>query len=194
MRSWSANVCNNSTWLAANAPASLRDTVITPIGWTSRSIQCGSKSTQTRAIAVLRARIDLRVRNIDRRSLQNAASRKYCNFRAHWILVPEKLLGIGQSPARGPDPAQLAKNGPGLLQRLLARDRDVVPVEISGWPVCPGISPRKLPHMGGQRKRAQSLQPASVQARFIICYPAAILRPPAASLPPGRISSCRSTV
>ena len=34
-----------------------------------------------------------------------------------------------------PYPAQHAKNGPGLLQRLLARDGDVVPVEIFGWPV-----------------------------------------------------------
>ena len=32
MTAWSAKVCNNSTSLAANAPASLRDTVITPIG------------------------------------------------------------------------------------------------------------------------------------------------------------------
>src|SRR6476660_4976037 len=67
----------------------------------------GSKSTQARALTALRARIGLRVRNIDRRSLQNAAYRKYCSFRSYRMLVSEKLLGIGQSPACGPEMQQL---------------------------------------------------------------------------------------
>ena len=76
---WSTKVLKSSTWFAVNAPGSLRETVITPIGFAIMEHgygQGGSKSAQARAIAVLRARIDPRVRNINRRSLQNAASRQ----------------------------------------------------------------------------------------------------------------------
>ena len=85
----------------------------------------GSKSTQARALAALRARIGLRVRNIDRRSLQNAASRKYCSFRAHRMLVSEKLLGIGRAPRAAPkcssSPSNRVTKTDHASSRLIAR-------------------------------------------------------------------------
>jgi hypothetical protein len=69
----------------------------------------------------------------------------------------------------------------GQLQSLLAREGDVVPVEIFGWPD---------PAHGKESTSDSRCQPGG---RFRPGT-AAILRSPAASLPPDRISSYQSTV
>ena len=111
MTAWSAKVFSSSISLSENGPGSARATAMTPMGAPSRSIgtpEAAAKADRAGQSLMLPFRIELDIRNVDKRALEDRPSRQEGPGWARRIYAVKLLEGFGGVVVMGDQMEQLA--------------------------------------------------------------------------------------